>query len=53
MKNDYKDGGPKITDIECLDKALKIRQYIRANNSKRVIIEIQNIVLEIMVKKMY
>ncbi len=33
MKNDYNEGGLKITDIECLDKSLKLRQYIRADNS--------------------
>jgi hypothetical protein len=42
MKNDYNEGGLKITDIECLDKALKLKQYIRANNSNHVIKDIQN-----------
>jgi hypothetical protein len=41
MKNDYNEGGLKITDVECLDRALKLRQYIRANNSKHVIKVIQ------------
>jgi hypothetical protein len=41
MKNDYKHGGLKITDVECLDKSLKLRQYIRANNTKHIIKEIQ------------
>jgi hypothetical protein len=41
MKNDYKDGGLRITDVECLDKALKLRQYIRANNSNHNIVQIQ------------
>ena len=41
MKNEYKDGGLKITDIECLDRALKLKQYIRANNSRHVIRNIQ------------
>jgi hypothetical protein len=41
MKNDYKEGGLKIPDIECLDKALKLRQYIRANNSSHTIKNIQ------------
>jgi hypothetical protein len=42
MKNDYNEGGLKITDIECLDKSLKLRQYIRANNSNHTIKEIQS-----------
>ncbi len=42
MKNDYNEGGLKITDIECMDKSLKLRQYIRADNSKHNIRAIQN-----------
>ena len=41
MKNDYVHGGLKITDIECLDKSLKLKQYIRANKSNHIIREIQ------------
>jgi len=41
MKNDYKEGGLNITDIECMDKSLKLRQYIRAGNSNHTINEIQ------------
>jgi hypothetical protein len=41
MKNDYNEGGLKITDIECLDKSLKLRQYIRADNSNHPIKEVQ------------
>jgi exonuclease III len=41
MKNDYDKGGMKVTDVECLDKSLKLRQVIRANNSKHVIAKIQ------------
>jgi hypothetical protein len=41
MKNDYDKGGLKITDIECLDKALKLKQYIRANRSRHNISNVQ------------
>jgi hypothetical protein len=41
MKNDYNEGGLKITDIECLDESLKLQQYIRADNSKHTIKDIQ------------
>jgi exonuclease III len=42
MKNEYKEGGLNITDIECMDKSLKLRQYIRANYSNHIIKDIQN-----------
>jgi len=41
MKNEYKEGGLNITDIECMDKSLKLRQYIRASNSSHTISDIQ------------
>jgi hypothetical protein len=41
MKNDFKEGGLNITDIDCMNKSLKLRQYIRANNSSHIINEIQ------------
>jgi len=41
MKNDYEYGGLKIPDIECLDRALKLKQYIRANKSNHIIKMIQ------------
>ena len=43
MKNDYENGGMKITDVECLDKSLKLRQFIRAQNSNHFIATIQQI----------
>jgi hypothetical protein len=43
MKNEYKHGGMKITDIESLNRALKLRQFIRAKNSNHVISRIQNL----------
>jgi len=42
MKNDYKHGGMKITDIESLNRSLKLRQFIRSKNSTHVISRIQN-----------
>jgi hypothetical protein len=33
MKADYDEGGLKVTDVECLDRALKLRQFIRASSS--------------------
>jgi hypothetical protein len=41
MKNDYSKGGMKITDVECLDRSLKLKQFIRANKSKHIISNIQ------------
>jgi hypothetical protein len=41
MKNDYKDGGMSITDTECLNRALKLRQFIRAKESGHEIAKIQ------------
>jgi hypothetical protein len=41
MKNDYKVGGLRITDVECLDRSLKLRQYIRASKSNHNIAQIQ------------
>jgi hypothetical protein len=42
MKNEYSKGGMKITDVECLDKSLKLKQFIRANNSKHAMSKIQS-----------
>ena len=41
MKNDLNNGGMNVTDVECLDRALKLRQFIRASRSKHVIARIQ------------
>jgi hypothetical protein len=41
MKNDYCKGGLKITDIECMDKSLKLKQYIRANYVSHNISKVQ------------
>jgi hypothetical protein len=41
LKNDYKEGGLKVTDVECLDRSLKLRQYVRAATSNHSIAKIQ------------
>ena len=46
MKNNYEHGGLRVTDVECLDRSLKLRQYIRAENSKHSISNIQKYVTE-------
>jgi hypothetical protein len=43
MKNDIKHGGMNMVDIECLDRALKLRQFLRASKSKHVISKIQEL----------
>jgi hypothetical protein len=43
MKNEYDKGGMKVTDVECLERSLKLRQFIRASSSKHVISRIQNL----------
>ena len=44
MKNDYSKGGMKVTDVECLDRSLKLKQFFRANRSNHVISRIQTLV---------
>ena len=46
LKNDIEEGGLNITDVECLNKALKLRQFVRANKSKHPIRIIQSYCLE-------
>jgi hypothetical protein len=41
MKSDYKDGEMKVTDVDCLNRSLKLRQFIRADNVNHVISRIQ------------
>ncbi len=41
MKNDYSKGGMKVTDVESLDRSLKLKQFIRTYNSNHVISKIQ------------
>ncbi len=45
MKNEFEEGGMRITDVECLDRSLKLRQFIRASNSNHTIAKIQLIVV--------
>jgi exonuclease III len=42
MKNDYQNGGMSITDYECLNRSLKLRQFIRANKTNHPISNIQD-----------
>jgi hypothetical protein len=44
MKNEYSKGGLMVTDVECLERSLKTRQFIRAFNSNQVISKIQALV---------
>ncbi len=41
MKNEYSKGGLNITDIDCLNKSLKLRQYIRACKSNHSVRDVQ------------
>jgi hypothetical protein len=43
MKNEYSKGGMKVTDVESLDRSLKLKQFIRAYNSNHIISKIQAI----------
>jgi hypothetical protein len=38
MKNNYSEGGMKVTDVESLERSLKLKQFFRAHNSNHVII---------------
>jgi exonuclease III len=51
MKNEYEHGGMKVTDVECLDRSLKLRQFIRAFNSSHEISKIQKLLTNSMVIK--
>ena len=42
MKNEYSEGGMNVTDPECLDRALKWRQFVRAGKSRHEIAKIQS-----------
>ena len=41
LKNKYVEGGLDVTDIKCLDRSLKARQYVRADKSRHPIKLIQ------------
>ena len=46
LKNDYGEGGLNITDVDCLNKALKLRQYKRAGKSSHPISSIHRFCME-------
>ena len=41
LKNKYVEGGLNVTDMECLDRSLKTRQFVRADRSSHPIKSIQ------------
>jgi hypothetical protein len=41
MKNEYDQGGMKVPDMNCLNRAMKMRQFVRASNSNHSIAQIQ------------
>jgi hypothetical protein len=41
LKNDYEYGGMKVTDVESLNRSIKLRQFIRAQNATHTISKIQ------------
>jgi hypothetical protein len=45
MKNDYSKGGMKVTDVESLNRSLKLKQFIRAHYSNHVLSKIQALIL--------
>ena len=47
LKNKYVEGGLNVTDIECLDRSLKTRQFVRADKSNHPIKLIQLYCIEI------
>ena len=46
IKNDYCEGGLNITDIDCLNRSLKLRQFIRASKTRHPIRVIQKFCME-------
>jgi hypothetical protein len=46
LKNNYSEGGLNITDVECLNKSLKLKQFIRASKSNHPIKQVQRYCLE-------
>jgi hypothetical protein len=41
LKAEYEEGGLKAPDIECLDRSLKLKQFLRASKSGHVIASFQ------------
>jgi hypothetical protein len=46
MKQEYEKGGLKVTDIDSFDKALKLKQYLRASKCNHPIKYIQRYIIE-------
>jgi len=46
LKNEYNLGGLRAPDIECLDKALKLKQFIRTSGSSHIMGKLQEISME-------
>lgn len=46
LKNEYSNGGLNAPDIECLNRALKLKQFIRASTSTHAIKNLQIVSLE-------
>jgi hypothetical protein len=44
MKNSYENGGMKVTDVECLDRSIKLKQFIRAHKSNYIISKFQGLI---------
>jgi hypothetical protein len=44
MKNSYENGGMKVTDVECLDRSIKLKQFIRAHKSNHIISKFQGLI---------
>jgi hypothetical protein len=43
MKNEYDKGGMKAPDVDCLNRALKMRQFVRAHKSDHTIADVQSL----------
>ncbi len=46
LKNDNSEGGLNVTDVECLDKSVKLRQYQRACETDHPVSIIQKYCME-------
>jgi hypothetical protein len=46
LKAEYEEGGLKAPNIECLDRSLKLKQFLRASKSRHVIASFQTCLSE-------
>jgi hypothetical protein len=46
LKAEYDEGGLKAPDIECLDRSLKLKQFLKTSKSRHVIASFQTYSLE-------